>query len=632
MQIVHGLGGIKLRDAYSLIKNISKKKHDKIDKERPKFVEGSQKQGLSKQAADELFELILKFAGYGFNKSHSTGYAIVAYQTAYLKTYFPNQYMAAFLTFESGAQKVSDWIQYVEDCKKVRFTNGKVGVEVRPPDVNLSQADFSVVYGPGEAREAVNGHVRFGIGAIKGVGEKAIAAIIEERDRGTKGSRDQGEEESTHVPVSGASPLMPRSLDASIPFSSLHDFCDRVLSRSPSSTGSGGSGGAILNKGTVEALVKCGAMDALHGRENRAAMIASIEPAMSAAQKTAADKAAGQGGLFLGGPPPTATPTPKKSEPATTGGLIRVAPWTEAETLQSEKESLGFYVSSHPLTRWKQWAGVFATATCETARAGNQDQRVVLPGLVQGIRTIVVKNGRSAGQKMAIVTLEDELGTVEAVLFADCFTQFAHLLTQDAVVFLLGRVDRSRAGMLAQRKKGGGDDEEGASVAGAGAPSGNENVQIVVDRVVPIDGVPLMPGRMWLRVDCEKLNGSGEQVLRSVAELVKGGGAVVDGFASATPGARDRTSVVEPKGGGAAPPRHPTNPDKSQTFPVEIVLDTAEARVRLEVPPTLRVLPSPMFIAALSERLGEGSVRVVGGVAVELPGARPRWNGKKRGD
>ncbi len=375
MQIVHGLGGIKLRDAYSLIKNISKKKHDKIDKERPKFVEGAQKQGLSKQAADELFELILKFAGYGFNKSHSTGYAIVAYQTAYLKTYFPNQYMAAFLTFESGAQKVSDWIQYVEDCKKVRFTSGKIGVEVRPPDVNLSKADFSVVYAPGEARTAVNGHVRFGIGAIKGVGEKAIDAIVAERERDHK------------LPAAVEETAPAARLIEPKPFTSLHDFCERVMSRGATSSGSGGSGGsggAILNKGTVEALIKCGAMDALHGRENRAAMVASIEPAMSAAQKVAADKAAGQGGLFLGGGP-GAKPQAKGAESAAPSGLAKIAPWTEAETLAQEKEALGFYVSSHPLTRWKQWASVFATFTTETARAAAHDQRAVVAGLVQGI-------------------------------------------------------------------------------------------------------------------------------------------------------------------------------------------------------------------------------------------------------
>jgi hypothetical protein len=242
-----------------------------------------------------------------------------------------------------------------------------------------------------------------------------------------------------------------------------------VLSRSPSANG---SGGAILNKGTVEALVKCGAMDALHGRENRAAMLATIESSMSAAQKVAADKAAGQGGLFLGGGPGAGPATSKKPEPVA-GALVKVTPWTEAETLASEKEALGFYVSSHPLTRWKQWASVFATATSETARSGAQNQRVVLPGLVQGIRAIIIKNGRSAGQKMGIVTVEDELGTVECVLFADCFAQFSHLLTQDAVVFMLGRVDRSRAGMVTGKGKqggssGGGEDDEGGA-AGAGA-------------------------------------------------------------------------------------------------------------------------------------------------------------------
>ncbi|HMN40491.1 MAG TPA: DNA polymerase III subunit alpha [Phycisphaerales bacterium] len=595
MQIVHGLGGIKLRDAYSLIKNISKKKHDKIDKERPKFVEGAQKQGLSKQAADELFELILKFAGYGFNKSHSTGYAIVAYQTAYLKTYFPNQYMAAFLTYESGAQKVSDWIQYVEDCKKVRFTNGKVGVEVRPPDINLSQADFSVVFEPGEPRTAVHGHVRFGVGAIKGVGEKAIDAIVAERDRGV-----------VAVDPNASVPAAPARIVEPKPFSSLHDFCERVMSRGATS---GGSGGAILNKGTVEALIKCGAMDALHGRENRAAMVASVESAMSAAQKVAADKAAGQGGLFLGGAPATA-----ESKAAAPSGLVKVTPWTEGETLQQEKEALGFYVSSHPLTRWKQWAGVFATFTTETARAAPHDQRAVVAGLVQAIRPIIVKNGRSAGQKMAIVTVEDEVGTIETVLFADCFSQFAHLLQQDAVVFMLGRVDRSRAGMVINKKGaannggGGGDDEEGG--AAAGGASGNENVQIVIDRVVPIDGVPLMPGRMWLRVDTDRLNGSGESALRSVAEVLRNG----------APATSAGPANVEVK----------ATAEKTQKFPVDIVVDTPDARVRLEVPSTIRVQPTVPLIGELTKLLGDGCIRVVGGVAVEVPGARPRWNGHKK--
>lgn len=595
MQIVHGLGGIKLRDAYSLIKNISKKKHDKIEKERPKFVEGAQKQGLDKDKAEELFELILKFAGYGFNKSHSTGYAIVAYQTAYLKTYFPNQYMAAFLTFESGAQKVSDWIQYVEDCKKVRFPvwkageAQKVGVEVKPPDVNLSRSDFTVVYNENEAHGASNGHVRFGMGAIKGVGEKAIHAVLRARDAGG-------------------------------PFTSLHEFCERVLAMGATPVSNGGSGGALLNKTTLEALIKCGAMDSLageQGRQQRSAMVASIEGALSAAQKVALDKAAGQSGLFLGTSKPDTQAKPQSA--ATANGLTKAAPWSEGETLTFEKESLGFYVSSHPLERWRPWASVFITGTTASAKIGPQDQRVVLAGLVQSVRTIVIKNGKSAGQKMAIVTFEDTLGTVEAVMFAECFSQFQHLIASDQVVFMLGRVDRSRAGAggggggagARRGAQSSSDDDEGGASAPAPAAQDNQNVQIVVDRVVPIDGVPLLPGRMWLRVDADRLNGTGQETMSRVAQVLTSGVPIA--------GAKGSTGI------------NGTLPDKTQTFPIDIVVDTPEARVRLEVPGTLRVLPTPPLVGELLRLLGEGTIRVVGGVAVEVPGTRARWTGKKTG-
>ncbi|MCC6322461.1 MAG: DNA polymerase III subunit alpha [Phycisphaerales bacterium] len=563
MQIVHGLGGIKLRDAYSLIKNISKKKHDKIEKERPKFVEGAQKQGLSKAQAEELFELILKFAGYGFNKSHSTGYAIVAYQTAYLKTYFPNQYMAAFLTYESGAQKVSDWIQYVEDCKKTRFTNGKIGVEVRPPDLNLSQADFSVVYDDAEPRNSLRGHVRFGIGAIKGVGEKAIETIIRERD----GSDGAGSRR---------------------PFTSLFDFCERVLGGGAGTAAKTGSGGPALNKTTLEALIKCGAMDSLHGRENRAAMLAAVESALMAGQKAAQDRAAGQGGLFLGGPSVKAAST-IESKPL----LPKVSAWSEAETLTNEKASLGFYVSSHPLERWRPWASVFVTATTETAKQVPQDGRVVMACLVQGVRPIVVRNGRSAGQKMAIVTFEDTQGTVEGVMFAECFAQFGHHINSDNIVFVLGRVDRSRAG-------GGARPQRGGSGAAAGGGAGEEDaatqptentLQVVVDRVVPIDGVPLMPGRLWLLVDGNRLNGEGQAALRSVADALRAGA-----DASA---------------------------DRTTTFPIDLVVDTPTQRIRLEAAKDLRVQPSPELITAIAGKLGEGCVRVVGGVASDNGSGRP---------
>ncbi len=452
MQIVHGLGGIRLRDAYTLIKNISKKKHDKIEKERPKFVDGAQKQGLSKAQAEDLFELILKFAGYGFNKSHSTGYAIVAYQTAYLKTYFPNQYMAAFLTYESQANKVSDWIPYLEDCRRTRFVDPatgnqvRVGVEVRPPDINLSRADFAVVFDGAEAHDSHHGHVRFGLKALKGAGDKAIEQIIAERER--------------HGP-----------------FTSLFDFCERLP-------------GGVLTRTTVEALVKSGAFDSVHGRANRAAMVATIDQAIAAGQKAAADRAAGQGGLFSG--PVGTDASPAKTRAVTAAPLARADAWGEQETLRQEKETLGFYVSSHPLERWKHWTGAFATATTAGVKERPQDERVVLAAMIQSVRTILVRNGNSAGQKMAILTAEDSFGTCDCVMFTECYAKFQHLAVTEGVVFILGRVDLKRG-----------------------------EAQVIVDRVVPIDFVPYETGRLRLFVDELRLNGGAQDAIRRVAQIIE---------------------------------------------------------------------------------------------------------------
>jgi DNA polymerase-3 subunit alpha len=564
MQIVHGLGGIKLRDAYTLIKNISKKKHDKIEKERPKFVEGAQSQGLTKQAAEDLFELILKFAGYGFNKSHSTGYAIVAYQTAYLKTYFPNQYMSAFLTYESGANKVSDWIPYLEDCKKTVFVNPqadkskpapivKVGVEVRPPDVNMSDADFSTVFEDDEEHVARNGHVRFGMGAIKGCGDKAIEAIIRERSGLAK---DAEGAQIAKVAVRK-------------PFTSLFDFCERILAN---------HGGGVLNKATIEALVRCGAFDSVHGRATRAGMLATIEQAMSAGTKAAADKAAGQGALFgLGG----GAGVEVKSAPV----LAKAAAWTESETLANEKEVLGFYVSSHPLDQWRAWANTFVTHTCGATKDAPQDTRVVLAALVQSVRTIIIKNGRSAGQKMAIVNFEDTGGGVEGVMFSDAYARFGHLLDTSnnmGLVFVMGRVDHAK-----------------------GQP------QILIERLVPIDGVPLQPGRVRVYLDEMRLNGGASETLKKVATIVKT--AVVPVLpankAAAAAGATDTA------------------------FPVELVISTADASALLAAGGVKASL-APTMVRDLTQMLGPGTVKVVGGVSIDMAEKANRpWEKKRpRGD
>ncbi|MEL6499447.1 MAG: DNA polymerase III subunit alpha [Planctomycetota bacterium] len=516
MQIVHELGGIPLRQAYALIKAISKKKEKVIAENRPKFVEGAEKQGLDASKAEELFELILKFAGYGFNKSHSTGYAIVAYQTAYLKTYFPSHYMAAFLTFESQAQKVSDWIPYLEDCKRCKFVEPatgeviKTGVEVRPPNVNLSQADFSVVYEKKDEKLASAGHVRFGLKALKGAGGKAIEAIITEREKGGV-------------------------------FKSLHDFCERVPSGS-------------VNKATIEALVKSGAFDDVHSRDDRASLVATIDSAVSAGQKLAADRAAGQGALF--GAPAEDEPTSNAEAP-----LVRADPWSESETLKQEKETLGFYVSSHPLEQWKDWSGVFAKVRVGELAEVPQDQRVIVAALIQSVRPIVVRNGRSAGQKMGIVTIEDLSGSADAVMFADCYAKYMHLFEDDGPKFVLGRMDHSRGGP-----------------------------QIIVDRMVPIDGVPLEKGRLHLRVDAKRLNGSSETVVGSLKTML---------------GERAKTNGT--------------------SVPVLLDIETESALVTVQPEPVLRVDLEPELITEVSGMLGAGCVSLVGGKAIDIEEKKPRY-------
>ncbi|MEM9166882.1 MAG: DNA polymerase III subunit alpha [Planctomycetota bacterium] len=517
MQIVHELGGIPLRQAYALIKAISKKKQKIIAENRPRFVEGAATQGLDAAKAEELFELILKFAGYGFNKSHSTGYAIVAYQTAYLKTYFPAHYMAAFLSFESQAQKVSDWIPYLEDCRRTPVIDAatgetlRVGVEVRPPHVNLSAADFAVVYEQGEAHTATGGHIRFGLKAIKGAGGRAIEAITAERDRDG-------------------------------PFKSMHEFCERV----PSSA---------VNKATIESLIKSGAFDDVHGRDDRASMVATIEPAVSAGQKLAADRAAGQGALF-------GAPEADEQAPDTAvAPLVRVEPWSESETLKQEKETLGFYVSSHPLEQWKDWCGVFARVRVGDLADEPQDRRVVVAALVQSVRPIVVRNGRSAGQKMGIVTIEDLTGTADAVMFADCYAKFQHLFEDDGPKFVLGRMDHSRGGP-----------------------------QIIVDRMVPIDGVPLEKGRLHVRVDAERLNGTSASALGALKSVL---------------GARAKQN--------------------GSSVPVMLEIATAKSVVTVRPEPALRVDLEPGLIEELASVLGPACATLEDGKVIELEEKRPRY-------
>jgi DNA polymerase-3 subunit alpha len=399
MQIVHALGDISLRDAYTLIKAIGKKKHKVINANRPKFIDGAVEKGLDKNFADDLFDLILKFAGYGFNKSHSTGYSIIAFQTAYLKTYFPVQYMAAVLTYESAARKTEDWAPYIGDCKRTVFpdhseSSKHIGFEVGSPDINQSETLFSVVFNEGEERTNLCGHIRFGLGAVKGAGNSAVDAIVEERQ------------------IGGA-------------FTSIFDFCSRVSTRS-------------VNRSTIESLLRGGAFDSIHGVESRSAILAVLDKAIAIGASSAKDKESGQGGLFGAQSTERSKASPPDYE------LPKVTAWTTPETLQNEKDVLGIHVSGHPLDEHGEYLESWCSDNVVTLREGRDGRTVVVGGLLTAVRIVVIRNGRSAGQKMAILTLQDKLGKVECVAFSDAYQKFAHLLQQDAVVLVMGKTDRSR--------------------------------------------------------------------------------------------------------------------------------------------------------------------------------------------
>lgn len=395
MQIVHELGDIPLRAAYSLIKAISKKKEDVIASYRPKFIEGAKQKGLSEVQANELFALIEKFAGYGFNKSHSTGYAIVAYQTAYLKTYFPVHYMAALLTYESvSTDKV---VEYIDECRRVKFPDGHVGIDVKPPDINHSYTDFTVVFGPDEPRDPNHGHIRFGLGAVKGVGHRAVEAIIKARDEGG-------------------------------PFRSLFNFCERVSNMS-------------VNKACLEALIRCGAFDELHGAESRAAMMAAVEAAMTRGAQEAALQSSDD--FLFGAVSNEAAAAAAASEPDEPA-LPNVPAWPRKQQLDEEKSVLGFYVSSHPLDDWREAMQRYATVDLADVRKLRANVEVVLGGMFSRIKYHLLTKGKSAGQRMAFVTMEDRTGSIDLVMFADKLAEFSHLVAEDRIVFVKGRVDRRK--------------------------------------------------------------------------------------------------------------------------------------------------------------------------------------------
>ncbi len=381
MRIFNQLGNIPLARAYKIIKAISKKNTAVIAAERRHFIDGAAGNGIDHESAGRIFALIEEFGKYGFNKSHSTRYALVAYQTAYLKTYFPLQYMAALLTFEMNDQAKTT--EYIEECRFLPQADGSAGIAILPPDINKSIADFSVV----------EGTIRFGLAAVKGVGEKAVEAILAARGDSAGG--------------------------AGKPFTSLHDFCERVDLR-------------VANKSVLEALIKCGAFDSLHA--NRAAVLAAVEHAVQVGGAAQEARRAGQENLFGGGGPA-----------ATVDFKLPAAPeWTSSQKMTYEKAVLGFYVTSHPLRDVENVLVHFTTLDSQTILEAPDRREGIVGGLISKVNLMIARTGARAGQKWATLILEDLHGTLKALIFSNEYQRYAGQLAPEAILFFRGAVDRSR--------------------------------------------------------------------------------------------------------------------------------------------------------------------------------------------
>ncbi|MCK5740324.1 DNA polymerase III subunit alpha, partial [bacterium] len=364
MRIASIMGGFTLGGADLLRRAMGHKKVELMKEQRVLFVNGAKKNGVDEATANDIFDLMDKFAGYGFNKSHAACYSVVAYQTAYLRAHYPAEFFAANLTSEMG--NIDRIVILIDECRKI-------GINVLAPDVNESFAKFVAI----DLKT-----IRFGLGAVKNVGLKPITAIVEGREKNGR-------------------------------FKTIFDFLRDIDMR-------------LVNKKVLESLIQVGAMDSLEG--HRAQLMETIDLAVSYAQRVISDKAMGQFNIFGSD---DAEPGDGDIPP-----LPLATPWDKLDSLQREKELLGFYISGHPLKKYEKELKIFNSINFKGLKEAHNNQMVRVGGLITTVRTLYDRKGKT----MAFVGIEDFSGSAEILVFSSVFSEYREQLVPDSMIMVLGKV------------------------------------------------------------------------------------------------------------------------------------------------------------------------------------------------
>ncbi|MCK4485275.1 MAG: DNA polymerase III subunit alpha, partial [Desulfobacterales bacterium] len=413
MNIASVLADYSMAEADNLRKAMGKKIADIMAQERERFLSRARNKGVNQEKAEKIFDLMEKFGRYGFNKAHSAAYAMIAFQTAYLKAHFPVESMAAILTSEMSSTE--EVVKYIAECRNQ-------GIEILPPDINESDMNFMVV----------QGKIRFGLAAVKNVGQGAIESILEDRRQGG-------------------------------PFKSLFDFCEQVDHRK-------------VNRRVIESLIKSGAFDSTGAR--RSQMMSVLEETLEVGQKTQKDRTSGQFNLFetmgMDSQRTMYPPFPEMEE------------WNEGELLNYEKESLGFFITGHPLARYEPILRKFANTDTVKLHDLSEGRVVRIGGIVRDYK----RHNDRKGEVMAFVTLEDLSGLAEVILFASLYSSVSGFIEKDSAIMVEGRVTRDE-----------------------------KSTKILADTVVPIDKAEgTWTASVHLNLDMSGLN---KENLQKLCEILK---------------------------------------------------------------------------------------------------------------